>query len=282
LGAAAVRGRRNRQDVRHSAQAADADRCSRSIRRRRAGGLFGPANKDVVLPVNLRRTGSAQGIRREARKKNSVSLTRRRSGIPPRGQEEWPFPIPIVKRARNGRSTPGPAARRSLYRRIGANELDAIAICRGCVGAARIRAPEARGYDVISKQRIISSPANRMAWRGKNRMAHGTACRRGHRRAIEQGYTSRGSPITAIFKVLKGQGPAAPLGQMDFVVKDVMIGGFALAAAPAKYRVTGVMTFIVNHDGVVYQKDLGRATLDEFRKMERFNPDPSWTPVPEE
>jgi hypothetical protein len=69
---------------------------------------------------------------------------------------------------------------------------------------------------------------------------------------------------------------------MDFLVKGVMIGGFALVAAPAEYGVTGVRTFIVSQDGVVYDKDFGPKTLDEFKKMERFNPDSSWTPVPEE
>jgi hypothetical protein len=101
-------------------------------------------------------------------------------------------------------------------------------------------------------------------------------------RAIEQGYTSSADPYHGyFFKILKGQGPAAPLGEMDFVVKGVMIGGFALIAAPAEYDVTGVRTFIVSHDGVVYEKDFGLKTLDEFKKMERFNPDKSWTPVQE-
>jgi hypothetical protein len=68
---------------------------------------------------------------------------------------------------------------------------------------------------------------------------------------------------------------------MDFVVKHVMIGGFALVAAPAVYNVTGIRTFIVSHNGVVYEKDLGPNTLDEFKKLERFNPDTSWAPVAE-
>jgi len=68
---------------------------------------------------------------------------------------------------------------------------------------------------------------------------------------------------------------------MDFVVKGLMIGGFALVAAPAEYNVTGVRSFIVSHDGVVYEKDLGPKTLDEFNKMEQFNPDESWHPVVE-
>jgi hypothetical protein len=81
------------------------------------------------------------------------------------------------------------------------------------------------------------------------------------------------------FKVLKGQGPAAPMGQMDFVVKDAMIGGFALAAAPAQYGVTGVQTFMVSHDGVVYEKDLGPDTLKTFKNLDRFNPDKTWHPT---
>ena len=82
--------------------------------------------------------------------------------------------------------------------------------------------------------------------------------------------------------MLKGQGPAAPLGEMDFLVKDVMIGGFALIAFPAQYRLTGVKTFMVSHDGVVYQKDLGPKTIELAAAIDRFNPDKSWIPVLEE
>ncbi len=78
------------------------------------------------------------------------------------------------------------------------------------------------------------------------------------------------------FKVLKGQGPAARMGEMDFVVEGAMIGGFALAAAPAQYRVTGVKTFIVGPDGVVYEKDMGPDTLKQFQAMDKYNPDKSW------
>ena len=98
-------------------------------------------------------------------------------------------------------------------------------------------------------------------------------------KALEQGYSNsdRRQPYHGYyFKVLKGQGPAAPLGQIDFVVKGAMIGGFALAAAPAQYRVTGVQTFIVSHDGTVYEKDLGPDTLKAFQSMDRFNSDKTW------
>ena len=102
-------------------------------------------------------------------------------------------------------------------------------------------------------------------------------------RAIERGYsTGTGQPYHGYyFRVLKGQGPDAPLGQMDYVVKGAMISGFALIAFPAQYRVTGVMTFMVSNYGVVYQKDLGPNTLEVAKKIELFNPDKSWYPVGE-
>src|SRR5258707_14631417 len=78
------------------------------------------------------------------------------------------------------------------------------------------------------------------------------------------------------FKILTGQGPSAPLGQLDFVVNGAMIGGFALAAAPADYRVTGVKSFIVSYQGIVYEKDLGTDTVRIFQDMKLFDPDETW------
>jgi hypothetical protein len=138
------------------------------------------------------------------------------------------------------------------------------------------------GYDVNQyAQRIISTPGQQdgLAWKGADGKWDGPVGMR-VARAIQQGYTTKGEPYHGyLFKVLKGQGPDAPLGAMDYVVDGVMIGGFALVAAPAEYGETGIMTFIVSQDGVVYQKDFGSATGEEFRKMELFNPDKSWTPV---
>ena len=95
---------------------------------------------------------------------------------------------------------------------------------------------------------------------------------------MAQGYTSRSQPYHGyFFKILKGQGPAAQPRETDFVVSGAMIGGFALAAAPAKYHVTGVPTFIVSNEGVVYQKDLGPDTLRVFNDMQLYNPDKTWT-----
>ena len=202
------------------------------------------------------------------------------------GSEDWPFPVPIVKVGGKWAFDASAGRQELLYRRIGSNELDAIDICRGYVEAQHGYALQRReGYDVNQyAQRIISTPGKQdgLAWQNPDGSWDGPIGEK-IARAIAQGYSGTEEPYHGyFFKILKGQGPAAPLGQMDFVVKGVMIGGFALVAGPAEYGVTGVKSFIVSHDGVVYEKDLGRPTLAEFAKMERFNPDRSWKPVLEE
>ena len=97
---------------------------------------------------------------------------------------------------------------------------------------------------------------------------------------ISEGYSERYEPFHGYyFRILKGQGPAAPLGTMDFMVEGAMLGGFALIAAPAEYGVTGIQTFIVSWEGTVYQKDLGEKTLAAFNALERYNPDSTWQVV---
>jgi hypothetical protein len=96
-------------------------------------------------------------------------------------------------------------------------------------------------------------------------------------KALAEGYsTGKAGFHGYYFKILKGQGPHAPLGRLDYVIEGIMIGGFALVAVPAQYRVTGVKTFQVSNDGIVYQKDLGPNSLSIVQKMELYNPDPSW------
>lgn len=153
---------------------------------------------------------------------------------------------------------------------------------RGYVEAQHEYALQKRnGWDVNQyAQRIISTPGKQdgLAWQNADGSWDGPIGE-AVARAIAQGYGNRAEPYHGyLFKVLKGQGPSAPLGELDFVVRGAMIGGFALVAAPAQYGVTGVKTFIVSYDGVVYEKDLGPTTLDVFSKMERFDPDRSWTP----
>jgi hypothetical protein len=253
------------------------------------GQIFGPGGEDIVFSGEFAQDRQhAANFVAEAHEKKSVSVNpkiRNRAFLLV-GNEDWPFPVPIVERGSKWFFDAKAGQQELLYRRIGADELDAISICHGYVEAQHDYALQKReGYDLNQyAQRIVSTPGTHdgLAWQNADGTWGGPV---GDKiaRAIEQGYTSGSEPYHGyFFKILKGQGPAAPLGEMDFVVKGVMIGGFALVAAPAEYGVTGVRTFIVSHDGVVYDKDFGPNTLDEFKKMERFNPDKSWTPVSDE
>jgi len=251
--------------------------------------IFGPAGEDIVLtgefPLDRQR---AADFAAEAREKQHVSLDPKGGNRAHLlvGNESWPFPVPIVKRANKWFFDVKAGRQEILYRRIGYNELDAIRICHVYVEAQEeysFKPPE--GYAVNQyAQRIMSTPGKQdgLVWRNPDDGWGGPLAEEvAH--AIEQGYRSGAEPYHGyFFKVLKGQGPAAPLGEMDYVVEGVMIGGFALAAAPAEYGVTGIKTFIVSDDGVVYQKDFGPASLEQFQTMELFNPDKSWAPVPEQ
>jgi hypothetical protein len=201
------------------------------------------------------------------------------------GPEDWPLPIPLVKEAKGWRFDTAIGKREILLRRIGQNELDAIEVCRGYVEAQEEYASEPRGgaTAVQFAQRVIGSAEKQdgLAWRDADGTWRGPVGEK-IAIAIDEGYSIKGDPYHGYyFKVLKGQGPSAPLGRIDFVVEGMMIGGFALVASPAEYEVTGIKSFLVSHDGVVFEKDLGPKTLEAFHAMELFDPDPSWSPVPE-
>jgi Protein of unknown function (DUF2950) len=251
--------------------------------------IFGPAGEDVIFSGEYAQDRQrAADFAAEAHEKKSISTDPQRGNraFLLVGNEDWPFPVPIVKRGNTWSFDARAGRQELLYRRIGRNELDAIDICHGYVEAQQKYALQKReGYEVNQyAQRIISTPGKQdgLAWQNPDGSWSGPIGEK-IADAIEKGYSSRAEPYHGyFFKILKRQGPAAPLGEMDFVVKGVMIGGFALVAAPAEYGVTGVKSFIVGYDGVVYQKDFGQATLNEFMKMERFNPDPSWNRVVEQ
>ena len=248
--------------------------------------ILGPGGEDVVMTGEYAQDRErAQSFAAQARIKKHVALDPKTGGraFLLVGPTDWPFALPIVKHG-NGWVFDVDAGRDELFnRRIGSNELDAIEICRGFVDAQFEYALRKRNeYEVAQyAQRIVSTPGKQdgLAWQESDGTWAGPIGEKiAH--AIQQGYDVNGEPYHGYFyKVLKGQGPEAPMGSMDFVVKGVMIGGFAIVAAPAEYGETGIKTFMVSHTGVVYEKDLGAATLDEFGKMERFNPDKSWAAV---
>lgn len=199
------------------------------------------------------------------------------------GPGEWPVPIPLVLDEGQWRFDSEEGGEEILLRRIGQNELDAIEVCLGYVEAQYEYASERRGGFTINQyaRRVISTPGEQdgLAWQTPDGTWEGPVGE-GIARVISDGYTDRYEPFYGYyFKILEGQGPNAPMGEMDFLVKDIMIGGFALVAAPADYEVTGIKTFIVSHDGIVYEQDLGSATLDLFQEMDRYDPGPGWTPV---
>ncbi len=252
--------------------------------------IFGPGGEDIVFSGEYPQDRQhAANFVAEAHEKKSVSVDPKSGNRAYLlvGNEDWPFPVPLVKRGNKWFFDAKAGRQELLYRRIGANELDAIQICHGYVEAQYDYTFQTReGYDVNQyAQRIISTPGKQdgLAWQNADGTWGGPVGEK-IARAIEQGYNpSRSEPYHGyFFKILNGQGPAAPLGEMNYVVKGVMIGGFALVATPAEYAVTGVRTFIVSQDGIVYDTDFGLKTVDEFKKMERFNPDKSWTHVPEQ
>jgi hypothetical protein len=250
--------------------------------------IFGPDSKDLIISAEPPRDQEiAKTFAELGREKKSISVDPKNKNLAYVlvGKDNWPFAVPLVKK--NGKWMFDTAAGREelTNRRVGGNELDAIEICHGFVEAQEEYALQKHDGSEVNQyaQRIISSPGKQdgLAWQNSDGTWAGPVGE-DVAKAIEKGY-SEGSPYHGYyFKVLKGQGPAAPLGQMDYVVKGAMIGGYALAAAPAEYGVSGVKTFMVSNDGVVYEKDFGKDTADQFKKLEVFNPDESWDPVQEE
>ena len=200
------------------------------------------------------------------------------------GPDDWPTPMPLVQTPCGQWRFDTKAGRvEVLRRRIGRNELDAIEVCRGYVEAQQEYALSKHGDSKVNQyaQKIVSGAGKQdgLVWQTPDGRWEGPIAEP-IARAIAEGYTTRLEPYHGYyFKILKGQGPDAPMGRLDFVVKGAMIGGFALAAAPAEYGATGVMSFIVSHDGVVYEKDLGETTVVRFKQMTLFNPDMTWKPV---
>jgi Protein of unknown function (DUF2950) len=245
--------------------------------------ILGPESKSILASEDpVQDKNNAAEFAAKASQKNTVTVDPKNPNLATLlvGDDGWPLPIPLVQNAGKWRFDTKAGKEEILRRRVGSNELDAIEICRGYVDAQHEYAMEKHDDAKVNQyaQRIISSPGKHdgLAWRNPDGSLAGPVAE-GIAKALEQGYTDKSQPYHGYyFKILKGQGSAALLGKMDFVVEGAMIGGFALAAAPAEYRVTGVQTFVVSHDGIVYQKDLGPETLKQFREMELYNPDKTW------
>jgi hypothetical protein len=246
--------------------------------------ILGPDSDDIVSSEDpVQDKNRATEFANRAKEKTSVETDKQdpNRAILVVGNDDFPLPIPLVKRKGKWSFDTKVGRQEILNRRIGANELNAIEICRGFAEAQHEYAMEKHDDSKVNQyaQHILSTPGKHdgLAWQNQDGTWEGPVGEE-VAKALAEGYkTERGQPYHGYnFKVLKGQGPAAPMGEMDFVVGGAMIGGFALAASPAEYRVTGVQTFIVGPDGVVYEKDLGPDSLKTFQSMDRYNPDKSW------
>jgi hypothetical protein len=197
------------------------------------------------------------------------------------GSEDFPFPIPLIRKDDMWRFDTAAGREEILYRRIGRNELDTIQACLAYIDAQNEYAEKDRGSGVgVYAQRIVSQQGKKdgLYWptaAGEEPSPLGElvaeATRQGYRvggtRAPYHGY---------YYKILSKQGSNAPGGALDYVVHGKMIGGFALVAYPAEYGNSGVMTFVCSHAGKVFQKDLGSRTAELAERMTSFNPDLTW------
>jgi hypothetical protein len=217
--------------------------------------------------------------------KHQITMDGDRKAIVNVGQDDFPFPIPLVRDDKVWRFDTAAGRLEILYRRIGRNELDAIQTCLSYVDAQNEYAEKDRtgtGAGVYA-QRFFSRS-------GKKDGLYWPAAQGGDEsplgelfaEASADGYRVSGwrRPFHGYYyKILTSQGPNAGGGELDYVVRGRMIGGFALIAFPSDYGKTGVMTFMVNHGGTIYQKDLGPRTAQIADRIRWFNPDQTWKKV---
>jgi hypothetical protein len=246
--------------------------------------IFGSDGKDLVSTADpVQDKNKIAAFAAKATEKRAINFDPKDSSKATLvvGNDAWPFPVPLVKTSGKWWFNTEAGYDEVMLRRIGSNELDAIQICRGFVDAEQEYAMLAREYTGVTQyaQKVISTPGKHdgLYWQ-KADGSPGGPISDAVAKAIEEGYSAtQGAGYHGYyFKVLKGQGPAAPLGELDYMINGIMIGGFALMAVPAEYQVTGVKSFMVSYDGVVYEKDLGSDTLNVFKKTERYNPDETW------
>ncbi len=246
--------------------------------------ILGPEGEDIIgsgddVADRTTRDNFVAGYE----EKHSIELEGNGTRVLLMGEADWPFPIPIANKGGKWEFDTAAGRDEILLRRIGRNELSAIQVSLAYVAAQNEYA--ALDVDGLSPppyaQRIVSSAGKRdgLYWpraEGQEQSPLGEL----FARASAEGYKLRDKPIPYhgyYYRILTRQGAGADGGAFDYVVNGRMIGGFGLLAYPAEYGNSGIMTFMVSHDGVVLQKDLGPETSELARKVEAFSPDATWT-----
>jgi len=247
--------------------------------------IFGADGKDLIF--------SGDKVADKQRRKNFLAAYDEQNKLVPEGdsmiliigKNEFPYPIPLAKKGETWFFDTKKGKEEVLNRRIGENELYTIQSCLAVVDAQREYAMVDHDGDGLreyaEKFASDSGKQNGLFWKtkeGENHSPLGELLVK----AKAEGYSkkgSKGNPVTYhgyFYKILRAQGKNAPGGAYDYIINGNMIGGFAVVAWPAKYGNSGVMTFIVNHDGVVYQKDLGNNTAKIAQAMKLYDPDKTW------
>jgi Protein of unknown function (DUF2950) len=250
--------------------------------------ILGPDARPLIVtgdPVADRQ--ERERVIRDYEESNSLIKSGETKVILQIGKDEWPLPIPLVKEEAGWRFDTHAGKEEILNRRIGRNELAAIEVCRAYVDAQReyyLRNPDRAALHQYA-QKFLSTKGKRdgLYWPTKdseNPSPLGPLIARAQGRGYVKAKDARGKPLPYYgyyYRILMAQGTDAPGGAYDYRVHGQMLGGLALVAYPANCGSSGVMTFLVNHDSVIYQKDLGPVTGAAARAMTQFNPDSTWT-----
>lgn len=245
--------------------------------------IFGPGSKDILLSGDpVADKAVVEKFLSFYGEKHRLEVTEVKANLNI-GNDDWPFSVPLAKKDGLWYFDTKAGREEMLARRIGQNELSAIQVCLAFVDAQREYTLKDRDGDGLLEyaQKFGSDKGKRngLYWKvaeGEEQSPLGPLAAA----AQKQGYSKKKQQPEPFhgyyYRVLTGQGKNAPGGAYDYMVKGNMIGGFALVAYPSKYANSGVMTFIVNHDGVVYEKDLGRNTERTAQAMKLFDPDSTW------
>lgn len=250
--------------------------------------VFGPGGEQLVDSGDAVADKAARERFLAAyREKHLISMVSATKAVLEVGNDSWPFPIPMEKVGPKWSFSATEGKNELLNRWIGSDELSAIEVCLAYVDAQREYASKDRNGDGVLEyaQKFLSDPGTKdgLHWEakeGEEKSPFGPLIGK----AKSEGYRekSAGNPAPYhgyFYKILKSQGPHAPRGEYDYVINGRMIGGFAMVAYPATYGSSGIRTFIVNQDGVVYERDLGLSTEIVAPKMTTFDPDGSWRRV---
>jgi hypothetical protein len=252
--------------------------------------IFGPAGKDLRSGDEVQDRAEFEEMSRHIAEKTSIVKEGDNKAILRFGKEEWPFPIPIVRKDNGWYFDTAAGKEEILNRRIGENELTAILVCRAYVKAQREYVLKDWDGDGIlayaQKLRSDKGKRNGLFWRSKpgeevSPLGELVA------KAWHEGYQKKKaafreeapSPFHGYyFRILTRQGRHVPGGKYDYIANGNMVGGFALVAYPSNWGKSGVMTFVVNQQGKVFEKNLGPDTAKIAERMKRYNPDATWTP----